>query len=267
MWACDKDELIRRIGTLAKREMIPMGQCGFILSDGNVRIAVDTVISDLYYKDTEVSRRLIAPPFPVGEMPDLDAVLITHSHADHIDPEMIMEQAKRKRNFQVIAPASILAALDIPEAAKMNIGDYGEGNVGDFSIKAIPVPHMEYEESAPGFSCFYGYLIKLDEMTIFHAGDTIPCKRLLEDVRNCGSIRYALLPINGRDREREAQGIIGNMDIQEAIDFAISVKASTLIPTHFDMFKENGADISDFSEKVKGKITTIIPEPGKVIHL
>ena len=80
-WECSGKELVSRIERLGRSEMLSMSQCGFVLSDGQIRIAIDTVVSDLFYSGSNRSRRLVPPPFPVDAMPSLDAALVTHGHA------------------------------------------------------------------------------------------------------------------------------------------------------------------------------------------
>lgn len=57
-----------------------------------------------------------------------------------------------------------------------------------------------------------GYVMKCEELHIYHAGDTVVTQKLIEDVRACGPIAVACVPVNGVDTERHSRGIIGNMD-------------------------------------------------------
>jgi L-ascorbate metabolism protein UlaG (beta-lactamase superfamily) len=59
-----------------------------------------------------------------------------------------------------------------------------------------------------------------------------------EALRRLG-IDAALLPINGRDSEREGRGIVGNLTEREAAWLAAEMGADTLVPMHYDMFERN----------------------------
>ena len=260
-WDCGPEELIRRIENLGRGSMIFMSQCGFILSDGSRRIAIDTVLSDLPSKETGKSRRLVSPPFGPGRMPHLDAVLVTHAHADHLDRPMIEEALRHDPSLAVLAPVSS-GVCNMP-----SLSDYREVPIGDFRIVPIPVPHMEYSESSPGHSDFYGYIIRIGDISVFHAGDTVPSRRLLSDIAGYGKMDAVILPVNGRDREREARGLVGNMDGAEAVEFASAVSAGVLIPSHFDMIAGNTGDIPSFLACADGRIDTIVPHPGRIISL
>jgi L-ascorbate metabolism protein UlaG (beta-lactamase superfamily) len=86
-----------------------------------------------------------------------------------------------------------------------------------------------------------------------------------------GSVPFdvVLLPINGRDEKRHRAGIIGNMDAREAAAFASKLQAKLLIPTHFDMFAGNGADLAGFVCVLKNTYplaSYYLPELGKIIR-
>jgi L-ascorbate metabolism protein UlaG (beta-lactamase superfamily) len=63
------------------------------------------------------------------------------------------------------------------------------------------------------------------------------------------------MPINGRDAEREALGIVGNLDPAEAAELAAAIGASTMIPLHWDMFAANPGDPAAL---VRAAETTVI---------
>jgi L-ascorbate metabolism protein UlaG (beta-lactamase superfamily) len=91
------------------------------------------------------------------------------------------------------------------------------------------------------FGPFHGYVVEVDGVRVYHAGDTLAWVGLagvLRDLR----VDVALLPINGRDAEREAAGIVGNMDHREAVELAAEVGCRTLVPMHFGMFASNTVD-------------------------
>lgn len=267
MWALESEKLKELIRKLPPGVMLPMGQSGFIFSDGVTSLGIDLIISDLYMQGTKVSRRLVPPPFPVEDLPPLDVILVTHDHRDHLDTALLCAQARKNPGLKIIAPRHVLDALDVPEALKVRLSDYERCKIGSAEITAVPVAHMSYESSSPGYSRYYGYVVRIAGTVLFHSGDTISTDRLKEDLKRLGPFDYSMIPINGRDEERARKGIIGNTDAEEAIDLAIAAGTSVLIPCHFDLVSGNVADVNEAARKARGRIPVEIPVPGKAVCL
>jgi L-ascorbate metabolism protein UlaG (beta-lactamase superfamily) len=61
----------------------------------------------------------------------------------------------------------------------------------------------------------------------------------MEDTLRDLAIDVALLPINGRDARREAQGILGNLSEREAAWLAQAIGVEVVVPMHYDLFARN----------------------------
>ena len=49
----------------------------------------------------------------------------------------------------------------------------------------------------------------------------------------------AFIPVNEQNYFRARRGIIGNMSVREAFQFAEEIGARSVVPTHWDMFAAN----------------------------
>lgn len=226
-----------------------LGQCGYLWKWDGRRVGVDVVLSDLYYPGTTQSRRLIGPPCPPGAFPVLDLYLVSHDHADHHD-HAYLEGVLADRSVGLIAPESILRR-------------YGRTYERERRpwITPVPVAHETYRYDAEGNPLAYGFFVDTPYGVLFHGGDCVETEELVAALTGYGKrIRFLFLPINGRGRK----GIVGNMDAGEAIDVAVRTQATYLIPTHWDLFRENGADIEDFIRRAdRAGIRYLIQHPGQ----
>ena len=101
---------------------------------------------------------------------------------------------------------------------------------------------------------------------MYHAGDTIVTDALREALDPLG-IDVALLPINGRDVEREARGIVGNMGAAEAVELAVAIGSSTLVPYHWDGFAGNTVSPGATADLAAGRLHVVVPSPFRAIEL
>jgi L-ascorbate metabolism protein UlaG (beta-lactamase superfamily) len=108
-----------------------------------------------------------------------------------------------------------------------------------------------------GVPRFVGYALGAPPR-LYHAGDTVVTDELssaLYELR----VDTALLPINGRDAEREALGIVGNMDAAEAVELALAVGATRLVPYHWDGFAGNTVSPDGAVAAAAGRLTVTVP--------
>ncbi len=62
-------------------------------------------------------------------------------------------------------------------------------------------------------------------------------------------VDVALLPINGRDPEREAQDLVGNLDGPEALALARDTGVGSVVPMHYDLMEGNLGDADAFARR------------------
>jgi L-ascorbate metabolism protein UlaG (beta-lactamase superfamily) len=119
-------------------------------------------------------------------------------------------------------------------------------DVGGLTIRAVPACHGVTMDDAYGFGetlsdgliRFVGFVVDLGGVRIYHAGDTIHFDGMETMLEPLG-IDVALLPINGRDAEREGRGIVGNLDHREAAWLGSAIGAGVVVPMHYDLFARN----------------------------
>jgi L-ascorbate metabolism protein UlaG (beta-lactamase superfamily) len=221
-----------------------LGQAGFALRYGKLRILLDPYLSDYlerkYRGTNKPHERLMKVPIHTQEFEELDWVPCTHQHSDHMDPDALPILASKSPSCRFIVPRASqehLLTLGISEKQIAGI-DAGERILlsSECSIDAIPSAHETLEKNERGEYRYLGYMIRLGSLTLYHSGDTIPYSGLSERVRTY-PVDLALLPINGRGK-----GVPGNFTFDEAVQLCQDAGIPYLIPHHFGMFAFNTVD-------------------------
>jgi L-ascorbate metabolism protein UlaG (beta-lactamase superfamily) len=221
-----------------------LGQAGFALRYGNLRILLDPYLSDYLekkYRGTDKPHeRLMAAPIEVQEVELLDFVICTHQHSDHMDPEALPILASKCPASQFIVPTASqehLSHLGIPDKQILGINAPEKMLLSSVcSVQAIPSAHETLEKNERGDYRYLGYIIRLGSITLYHSGDTIRYPGLAERVMT-HQADLALLPINGRGK-----GVPGNFTFDEAVQLCQVADIPYLIPHHFGMFAFNTVD-------------------------
>ena len=244
-----------------------LGQAGFRIEAGGVIFAVDPWVS-------EHELRLAATPAMELAADGIDWVLITHEHLDHLDLPFLPELLERSPGASVVLPASIVPLVQgvVDEARVVGVQPGDSLDLGGVNVRVVPAFHGVTMADAYGDGSslgsgprFVGYVIG-GESRIYHAGDSIVTDALLSALLPL-EIEIALLPINGRDAEREAQDIVGNMDASEAVDLVLELGAATLIPYHWDGFHGNTVPPGSVVDAAAGRVNVVVPARDRELAL
>lgn len=237
-------ELIREVnqtevpfGTLA---IWFLGQESVIVKGNGITVYIDPYVSDALAEKGLV--RSYPPLIVPADIRGADLCLITHEHEDHMDAGTLPEFHRQNANAPIVAPACCKEALlrmGIKEA-QILAADHSRATelFSKLQISVVPAAHELLEQDAEGYYRSVGYVLKLNGVTLYHAGDTVIYPGLADRLRTFRP-DVAMLPINGRDFFRRERGIVGNMNYREAAELAVGIGAETAIPLHYDMFAEN----------------------------
>jgi len=236
------------LDALARYELPPasivlswLGQSSVALRVGGATVLVDPFLSP--HPD-----RLVPPPFAADEAHGVDLVLVTHDHLDHLDESALPAIAAASPTATIVVPEEVVERvvdLGLERRRVYGLPADGRTEIGAVTVNAVPACHGVDIVDAYRLGPFLGYVVSASGARVYHAGDTVPFEGLVERLRAL-RVDLALLPINGRDGAREAQGIVGNLDAPEAARLAREIGADAAVPMHWDMFAANPGDPAAF---------------------
>ncbi|WP_254862628.1 MBL fold metallo-hydrolase [Halovivax gelatinilyticus] len=223
-----------------------LGCNGFVLkgADGTT-LTIDPYVG---LGDPPRTVRMIPVPFDPSDFGEMDAVLATHEHTDHVHgPSQAPILAQTGASF--FAPSSSIDvalsderwtdhwSVERSQFTEVSVGDTFE--VGGFTISVESANDPDAQEPV-------SYLLEYDGVTIFHGGDTRPAAEF-ERIGSEYDIDFGILAFGTVGMIPDKQ--TGNRkrtrwynDENQIIEAAASLQLDQLIPSHWDMWRGMTAD-------------------------
>jgi L-ascorbate 6-phosphate lactonase len=224
-----------------------LGQVGVAIKGPTGVIYVDPYLTDSDGEGGSLPRTF-PPPIAPAAVTNASAVLLTHVHIDHTDPDTVLPLSEASPEARFVAPFTsrdtlVDAGLEESRILVPEVGDQLE--VSGATVTAVPSAHTELEYDAGRGYPYLGYVIEWNGVTVYHAGDTVIYDGMVETLSSW-DIDGAFVPINGRDYFRTGRGIIGNTSFREAAELTEVLDVGLLVPTHYDLIAGNTADPGHF---------------------
>jgi L-ascorbate metabolism protein UlaG (beta-lactamase superfamily) len=211
-------------GTLA---VTFVGHATAMITTPKLRILTDPLLENSLYGIRRAKAAGIAP----ADLEDLDLVLVTHAHRDHLSTKSL---ARLPRSAPLVVPPHcerLVRRLGFSDVVELEPGRSFKRD--DLEIVAVPVRHS----GARGFGDYArrgacGYVIKAPEACIYVAGDTGYFSGFVEIGRRFRP-DVALLPISGYEPASFREEHLSPLDALYAFD---DLGARILIPTSHSSF-------------------------------
>jgi len=189
------------------------------------------------------SKAIYIDPYNIKEgCEKADLILITHSHYDHCSVADMNKIIKQGTRIVVTADCqSKITRFDV--AIKLEVIEPNQEFVfNGVRVSAIPAYNTD-KHFHPKDEAWVGYLIKVNDVVIYHAGDTdiIPEMQKLTGYKQPGTDFVALLPVGGRF----------TMNVEEAVEAAKTIKPTLAIPMHYGSIVGADEDAKEFVEMCK----------------
>ncbi|MBI9047971.1 MAG: MBL fold metallo-hydrolase [Anaerolineaceae bacterium] len=228
-----------------------LGQMGICIKDADQRITLidpilSNVVAETFPENAALFKREFEPPITADQVDFADLILCTHEHLDHADPLTLTDilhaspQAKCYTTHWAIQSLAE-SGLDTGRFEVAMPGKFYQN--GQLSIHSIPSAHYDLEIDPQKGSRWLGFVFDWSGLRFYHSGDTILYPGLIDTLKSFSPIRMMMLAVNGRDAEREAMDIVGNLHLSEAYELAFAAETENILIGHNDLFAFNSINL------------------------
>jgi L-ascorbate metabolism protein UlaG (beta-lactamase superfamily) len=203
-----------------------IGHASFLLQAPEVNLLVDPN----WARWLKVIKRLREPGLELHALPEIDAVLITHAHFDHLDKRTLRKVASEQ---PIVVPRHVgplVHGLGFDRVHELEVWESMQ--LGPVKVTMTPAHHWGARMLADSHRGFGGFLIEVEGRSVFHCGDSAYFPGFAEIGQRL-PVDIALLPIGAYD---PPSGREVHMTPEEALRAFVELGAQTFVPMHYGTF-------------------------------
>jgi N-acyl-phosphatidylethanolamine-hydrolysing phospholipase D len=221
-----------------------LGHASFLLQGAGVSVLVDPVFSvHCGPLPIPLLRRKVLPPVSLESMPPIRAVLLTHSHYDHLDLPTL-------RRLGMDVP------LIVPDGHGRWLRRCGFRNVAEVSwysshqiaagVSVVATPAQHFTARSPwdrdrGHWC--GWRIEGQDCSLWHAGDSGYCAGFREIGERLGPVDLGMIPIGAYQPRHIMRPM--HMNPEEAVRVFQEVGCRRALAMHWGTFRLTDEPMSE----------------------
>jgi L-ascorbate metabolism protein UlaG (beta-lactamase superfamily)/NAD(P)-dependent dehydrogenase (short-subunit alcohol dehydrogenase family) len=212
-----------------------LGHSTLIVEIDGMRVLIDPVWAKRVGPSEALGqRRFFAPPLAFEELPEIDVVLVSHDHYDHLDYPTVLRLAKTGAAF--VVPLGVGAHLEAWGIAAERITEldwWEEQRIGELTFVATPARHfsgrgvLDLEQTLWASWALLG-----PRHRVFYSGDTAMFPGLSEIGDRYGPFDVTLIETGGYSRHWTDV----HLGPEQAVDAHHMLRGKVMVPVHWGLF-------------------------------
>ncbi len=255
-----------------KTRLIWFGHSTFLVQIDKKLILIDPMLGEVAAPHPMLGSKRFSEELPIEieKMPEIDAVLISHDHYDHLDYGSIKKLKDKVKLFYTPLGVGVhLQKWGVPKERIIELDWWQEATLGSLQFKCAPARHFSGRGLTDRAKTLWSsWVIQSDTENIFFSGDSGYGEHFKEIGEKYGPFDFAMVECG---QYNEMWPDI-HMFPEETAQAGIDIKANKIMPIHWGAFKLSMHAWTDPIERVTKKaqelgVTVVTPEIGTFIYI
>jgi N-acyl-phosphatidylethanolamine-hydrolysing phospholipase D len=182
--------------------------------------------------------RMMPPGLALEDLPEIDLVLVSHNHYDHLDEGTILALHRRQphkppRFYVPLGLKAWFAARGIRNVVELDWWQHAEQD--GVKLNAVPVQHFSsrgpFDRNA---TLWCGWVAEWPDFKLFFAGDSGYSRDFADIGQRFGGFDLSLIPIGAYDPRWFMRAM--HVDPEEAVQIHLDVRSRQSIGMHWGTF-------------------------------
>jgi len=214
-----------------------LGHSTVLINFHGVRILTDPVLFRRVGVDLGLGTlgplRLVSCALTRRELPEIDLVLVSHAHFDHLDRPSLRSIRGTPAAVMAWGTADLLPRRRYRSVTELrwNESTHVDTTHGDVRVRAIEVKHWGARIGRDRWRGYTGFVVEREGRRLLIAGDTAMTPAF-NDHRRYGPFDAAVMPIGAYD-----PWIFAHCTPEQALTMANAARARLIVPVHHQSFR------------------------------
>lgn len=212
------------------------GHSAFLFEMDGMRILIDPMLSEYAAPINFGSKRFpYEKPIPIEELTDIDALILSHDHYDHLDYKTILNLSEHVGHFYTaLGVGSHLKSWEIDESKITELDWWESANLGQLTFTATPARHFSGRGLTDRNTTLWAsWVIKGPYHSIFFSGDGGYGDHFATIGEEFGPFDIAFMECGQYNKAWKDIHMMPEQSVQAGLD----VKGNVLMPIHWGAFQ------------------------------
>lgn len=232
-----------------------LGHATVLINFYGLRVITDPVLFPRIGVDVGVGSigplRLVQCALAPEELPEIDLVLVSHAHFDHLDTPSLASLAGSPAAVMAWETADLLPRRHYSSVSELRWNDsaHVQTKRGDVVVRAIEVKHWGARVQRDTYRGYAGFVLEREGRRLLIGGDTASTESF-RDHRRFGPFEAAVMPIGAYD-----PWIRNHCTPEQAITMADAAGARLFVPVHHQSFRLSVEPVTEPIERAEAALS------------